>query len=86
MKRWIVFLTLGSLVLAGALVVYLEAFTSTPFCWECEEYCNSCNGIYSVDVDTCWWIPPWQYCRVHCQNCKPSCSCGTTICIMDPPI
>lgn len=77
-------LVISSLVVVGVIVVYQEAFASTPFCWQCEDYCNACNGIYSVS--SCWWYGPWQYCLVDCQNCNPGCSCGTTICIMDPPI
>jgi len=95
MKTWISALAIVSLVMVGTLVVYREALAKTPFCWQCEDYCTYCGGYYSVDVETCWWMPPWQYCQVHCQYCtNPQCQdhggypygCGTTICIMDPPI
>jgi hypothetical protein len=84
MRKWISALAIASLILVGTLVVYKEAFAITPFCWQCEDYCNSCDGFYSVL--SCWWQLPWQYCEVECIGCNQGCNCGRTICIMDPPI
>lgn len=91
MKKWIASLAIFSLILVGTLVVYKEAFAITPFCWQCEDYCNYCGGNFSIEG--CWWYGIWQYCNALCQNCtNPNCTyppvdlCGFTICIMDPPI
>ena len=80
MKKWLVSLAIGSLVLVGTLVVYKEALALPPFCDDCAAYCDSCNGNYIVD--SCWYYNGLQYCFVRCENCKPGCNCGSTICVM----